>query len=139
MIRFFAPGTPAPGGSKKAIPLRNGRAAIVDMGGQRNKDWRVVVALAGCEAMLGKNLLAVPLAVRFEFSVQRPKGHLDKHGKPRKSAPVWPAKRPDVLKLSRSTEDALTGIVWVDDSLIVDEMITKQYGTPGCWITVEEL
>jgi Holliday junction resolvase RusA-like endonuclease len=38
--------------------------------------------------------------------------------------------RPDVLKLARAAEDALTGIVWRDDSQIVHETLAKVYGEP---------
>jgi Holliday junction resolvase RusA-like endonuclease len=37
-------------------------------------------------------------------------------------------------------EDALTGIVWEDDSQIIDERLTKRYGTPaGVLIVVERI
>jgi hypothetical protein len=32
------------------------------------------------------------------------------------------------LKLARAAEDALTGVLWLDDSQIVDERISKAYG-----------
>jgi Holliday junction resolvase RusA-like endonuclease len=35
---------------------------------------------------------------------------------------------PDTLKLARAVEDALSGIVWVNDSRIVDERIRKRWG-----------
>ena len=40
---------------------------------------------------------------------------------------------PDVLKLARGVEDALTGIVWRDDAQIVNESLNKVVGAaaPG--------
>lgn len=131
-IAFHVPGIPAPGGSKKYVgrSKKTGRALIVDDAGKRNKDWRASVAWAGKAAMRGQPLLEGPLKVRFEFVLPRPKGHLGAKGlKP--SAPAWPTVKPDALKLTRSSEDALTGVVWRDDAQIVQESIEKRYGVAG--------
>lgn len=131
-VAFHVPGIPAPGGSKKFVGIgkKTGRAIIIDDAGKRNKDWRAAVAWAGKAAMQGRALLAGPLQVRFEFVMPRPKGHFGAKGlKP--SAPAWPTVKPDALKLTRSSEDALTGIVWVDDAQIVKETIEKRYAAPG--------
>ena len=71
--------------------------------------------------------LEQPLWVVFGFTFRRPKGHTRKDGTLRKSAPLWPAVRPDTTKLVRAVEDALTGIVWADDALIVDQQACKTY------------
>jgi hypothetical protein len=39
--------------------------------------------------------------------------------------------RPDVLKLARAIEDAITGVIWVDDSQIIDEHLYKRWGDPA--------
>lgn len=131
-IAFYVPGIPAPGGSKKFVGLskKTGRAILVDDAGKRNKDWRSAVAWAGKSAMQGRPLLDGPLKARFEFIMPRPKNHFGAKGlKP--SAPAWPTVKPDALKLTRSSEDALTGIVWTDDAQIVKEEIEKRYAAPG--------
>ena len=38
--------------------------------------------------------------------------------------------RPDLSKLIRATEDALTGIIYADDAQIVDIHAKKEYGLP---------
>lgn len=49
-------------------------------------------------------------------------------------------KKPDVSKLLRGIEDAMTGIVWQDDSQVVGADVTKRYAhegeTPGVLIMV---
>lgn len=64
-----------------------------------------------------------------EFFLPRPKGHFGVHGVKR-SAPKYPTVRPDATKLMRPLEDALTGIVWKDDSRIVEQVVRKSYGDP---------
>jgi Holliday junction resolvase RusA-like endonuclease len=78
----------------------------------------------------------------MDFIMPRPKGHYrsGKHaGEVKDGAPPYPAVKPDAGKLARGTEDALTGIVWRDDSQIVTEVLTKRYGPQaGCRIRVRE-
>lgn len=136
-ICFTVTGSPEPGGSKKAY-IVNERAVIVDAN-PRVKGWRNEVAFA-CRQQYQGALLTGPLAVEFTFFVPRPKSH---HGTGKNagvvkdSAPKYPAVRPDVLKLARGTEDALTDVLWRDDALIVEERLLKLYGEPArCEVTV---
>ncbi len=146
-MKFFVPGLPAPGGSKKAFNWRakDGRSgtSIVDAGGVKNKNWRAAVSYAAREAMIvsgQKNLLKGPLYLSIVFTLPRPAGHFGKHGNLLPSAAAWPLKRPDTTKLLRSTEDALTHIVWIDDALVVAMHVTKIYGLPaGAEITILEM
>jgi Holliday junction resolvase RusA-like endonuclease len=99
--------------------------AIVDAN-PKSRDWKTTVSQTAAEQFRGE-LLDGPLAVEFTFRVVRPKGHFGKRGL-LPSAPEFPAVKPDLLKLARGVEDALTGIVWRDDSLIVDEVLAKRFG-----------
>ena len=141
MTEFFVIGTPAPGGSKKAFVNPKTQRVVVIDDCSRNKDWRSAVSGAAYENVPEK--FDGPLAVEFVFQVVRPRGH---YGSGRNSnvlkpsAPVYPTVRPDVLKLSRSTEDSLSGIAFHDDSQIVDEHICKVYAdTPGAWIRIRPM
>lgn len=127
-IEFRVYGTPAPAGSKRALPIggRRGRRMIVVDASKRARPWKQQVAQEAGRAMNGMRLFRCPLALELIFYVARPKSHFGKRGlKP--SAPEWPAKRPDLLKLARAVEDALTGIVYADDALIVMEALAKRY------------
>lgn len=133
MIAFFVAGIPAPGGSKKYVghfATKKSKGVklplLLDMGGRKTKDWRKVVAMEAAKVMAGKPLMTTSLSVKFFFIMPRPKSH------PKgKTKPLHHVIRPDVLKLSRSTEDALTGIVWEDDSQITHEVLVKRYQNPG--------
>lgn len=155
LVDFRVYGVPAPGGSKKAFVLRRANGEIVrrangcpvvnvtDAAGEKNKNWRQSVAAAGAQAWAGRPLLTDLLEVWFEFYFPRPKGHYGtgkNAGVLKASAPGAPGGAPDVLKCSRAAEDALTAIVWRDDSLIVREHLAKDYATPdnppGCRVRV---
>jgi len=139
-IRIWIPGIPAPGGSKKgfAIPdkKRPGKyRAILTEDSRRSKPWRQSVEW-GAREVFRDAPLQVAIAVIFKFFMPRPKSHYGKRGL-RPSAPAMPTVKPDVTKLIRSTEDALKGIAWIDDSMIVDQHGRKVYGDrPGALITI---
>ena len=143
-IDFFVPGVPAPGGSKRAFAIRKGgvltgRVALVDAG-KNNKEWRSLVAMAAKQAMREAPPTLESLLVGVAFYLPRPKSHY-KTGKNagilRGDAPPTHTKTPDALKLARAVEDAMTGIVYMDDAQIVQEHISKEYSTmPGVFIYV---
>jgi Holliday junction resolvase RusA-like endonuclease len=115
----IAYGIPAPQGSKKHL----GGGVMVESS-RKVKPWRQDVkyaALAVTAAIPGWVPLGGPLAVAMTFSMARPKGHF-RTGRNahllRDAAPTRPAGMPDLSKLVRSTEDALTGVAWVDDSRV---------------------
>lgn len=146
-IRFFVNSVPAPGGSKSAFCLKKngeytGRAVVVDAGGEKTKRWRQDVASAAFQAM--KIADAVPLtgAIELEliFQMPRPKSHYRSDGVTlRPGSPLQHVTRPDCTKLARSTEDAMTSIVYADDGQIVKQTHEKAFSdTPGCWVIVKE-
>jgi len=139
VIRFFAPGVAAPGGSKKSwAHPKTGRIVTVD-DAKRNAPWRSVVALAGRQAYRGQPV-TFPLGVRVVFWMPRPKSHFDAKGRIKPSAASHHSTRPDASKLWRAAEDALTGILWHDDGQIAVQHIEKRYAvgldTPGMDIEV---
>lgn len=144
MIRFSVPGAPAPGGSKRAFANpKTGKIVVLD-DAKNNRGWRERVSLFAREAMGPAPPLDGPLAMRLIFVVSRPKGH---YGTGRNAAKLrpWaetarPTVKPDVTKLVRAAEDAMTGIVWRDDAQVVMQQAEKRYGeNAGLFVLVERL
>ena len=139
-VRFFVPGIPQPGGSKRGFFNKKlGRVLITDAN-KKAAPWKAMVSQAAIQEV--SEMMDGPLRVRMEFVVPRPKGHYGS-GKNenvlKSNAPAFPTSRPDVLKLGRNSEDALTGIVWRDDSQIVTEYLSKRYGSQaGVLITITQ-
>lgn len=145
MVKYFVPGIPKPGGSKKAFYNKaTGRAMIVDAC-KGNKSWREAVKYATLEAYRGPQITG-PCELSIAFHMPRPKGHYGtgKNASVLKpSAPHWHTKKPDRTKLLRSTEDAIkdSGIV-TDDTIFCDGVIKKIYsdtGRCGAEITIIEI
>jgi len=135
VIRFFAAGKPAPRGSKRAfINPRSGRPIITDMS-KRSRPWMNSIKAQALEVMQGREMFAreVPLRVNFFFQLERPKSHFGTGRNAERLKPSAlrrPSKQPDLLKLARPVEDALTGIVYHDDAASVDIHLYKNYGNP---------
>ncbi|HSW40821.1 MAG TPA: RusA family crossover junction endodeoxyribonuclease [Acidobacteriota bacterium] len=136
-IRFWVPGIPRPGGSKKGFYIKKINRVVITEDNKKSKDWRTSVAWAAAEAI--RTPLTGPLEVHFTFLLTRPKSHFGAKGL-KASAPKYPTVKPDTTKLIRSTEDAMKGIAWIDDA-----QIARQYGEKiytdhaGCWTIIRSL
>lgn len=148
-ITFYVGGIAKPAGSKRGFPIRRGgvftgRVAITDAC-KHTKSWQAQVKHAATEAVKEAGLtqlLEGSLKLTLVFNVSRPKNHY-RTGRNasmlRDSAPPFPITKPDLLKLTRAVEDALTGIVWRDDSQVVTEHLAKRFGgLPGVSIEISE-
>jgi Holliday junction resolvase RusA-like endonuclease len=149
-LRLEVFGQPAPQGSKRAFINRHtGRAHVIESSHDRVKSWRQAVLEACREAMTSREPFTAPVKVRMTFIMPRPKSHY-RTGKNahllKDSAPLYPGGTPDLSKLCRATEDALTDAgAWTDDSLVVCyERLAKHYVNPsmplpGAHITILEM
>ena len=141
-IRFFVPGVPAPGGSKKAFAhARTGKIIVQDTC-KRNKPWRAMVAHEA--SLVCRVPLQGPIMVAVTFYLPRPKIHYGtgkNRGELKGNAPYYHVSKPDATKLWRAAEDALKGICWLDDSQVAIQMIEKQYanGAPGAAIAITKM
>jgi Holliday junction resolvase RusA-like endonuclease len=135
VISFTAYGRPRPAGSKKFVGFidhgpKKGRPLLVDDSGHKGRMWRRTVQRAAREVYNGRPL-EWPMRMRVDFYFRRPKLHYvgnNRGGRLKDSAPSEHVTKPDTTKLLRSIEDALTGIVYVDDSAIVSQLASKHYG-----------
>lgn len=74
----------------------------------------------------------IPLEVHFGFYFKPPKSL--------KGSPVYKITRPDIDNCGKALQDALTGILWADDSLIAVRHSFKLYSdTPKIRISVATL
>jgi len=140
LVEFFVPGIPKPGGSKKAFAIKgkNGKLrTVVTDDCKTSKDWRSAVVEACMKVFNGPPTLQ-PLRLRINFYMAYRKGDFNKKGELKQNAPKWHDKRPDCAKLIRAFEDALTGILWRDDSQVVSIHATKEFGLrPGARVMVD--
>lgn len=113
-VEFTVFGLPQSQGSARAF-LAGGKPVITSTN-KNLGDWRRLVADG---AQKYAQLFDGPVSLQLRFYLPRPKST------PKKV--YWPAKRPDLDKLIRAIGDALTGIMWSDDSQICVIYAMKLY------------
>lgn len=149
-LAFQVVGHPEPAGSKRAVPnsrdwrVRPGVTWKVLDDNPKSDAWKKLVAQSAKNAQLARRIgrLEGPLYVQMTFHRLRPKAHLKTDGSLNAEGGrnEYPTTKPDVLKLARAVEDAMTGIVYVDDAQIVSENLMKRYSDrEGVEVTVMEV
>jgi len=137
-IEFFVPGRLRPKGSWKPITIGGRTSLIPD--NKRSAPWAKAVAIFARVRMTG-DPWDRPVGIRIRFMFKRPKSHLGKTGltKPGREMPfpIGDRNYPDLDKLERNVWDALTGIVWRDDVLVVQNQAGKEWSDDeGALVTV---
>lgn len=163
-ISFFVPGKPASAGSKRGFwnpkaQRKDGQCGKVIMvpDDERSMPWRTNVQGHALQAMAEQQSLAVlvahhgkieqgPIHLEITFALTRPKSHYrtgQHEGELRESAPVFVTTKPDLTKIVRAIEDALTGICWTDDNQVVRHTTLKRYvasrEVPGAHIIITQI
>lgn len=144
MIEFFVPGNPVAQGSKKAFFIKSLGRAVMTEACSKLKPWRSLVSMKAEQAMGHNNPFTCPVAVVVTFSFNRPKGHFGTGKKARTlkaDSPVFKTSKPDVDKLLRGMLDAMTGIVYSDDSLVAHIEGSKVYSheCPGAFVSIKKI
>lgn len=131
-LHFTVHGVPAPQGSKRHV----GNGVMVESS-KAVKPWREAVKWAALRALefdTGSGLYPIdaPVRLTLEFRLPAPKSAS------RAKLALGPCRKPDIDKLLRSTLDAITdaGLI-VDDARVVEVVMRKVYGQPGCVVSVE--
>jgi Holliday junction resolvase RusA-like endonuclease len=118
-MKIVVYGQAAPQGSKRHV----GKGIMIESS-KKVAPWRESVRWAAIAARKGQPAIDAPIIARMVFTFARPKGHYrtgKNAGQLRPNAPIAPATTPDLSKLLRSTEDALTSAgVWRDDARVAE-------------------
>jgi len=129
LISFQVHGLPVPQGSTRSWVV-NGKP-IITSSAKGLSTWRRLVADVA-QRFAPEEPWEGPVGINLHFGLPKPK-----------SAPkrkrVWPDKRPDLDKLTRAVLDALTYVVFADDSQVVDIRATKEYGAPGVVVEIHRV
>jgi Holliday junction resolvase RusA-like endonuclease len=112
-LTFLVPGVAVPKGSRSTYRGRSVESS------KRWPDWRKTVADYAVEARAKQHLKRFEGPVAVTISVFLPKPQRPKH--------LRHITRPDLDKLVRGVCDALTGVLWIDDSQVTVLMASKAY------------
>lgn len=131
MIVLEVTGRPTPQGSKRVF---NGR--LVEAQSANLKKWRGAIAEA-CLPYKNQNIYLGPIRLEVDFYLERPKTVSQ-------AQRALPIVAPDLDKLVRAVGDGIgqSGMIWGDDSQIVDIQARKHYADgrlPGATIKITVL
>lgn len=128
IIGFKAFGVPGPQGSKSFKGMRTSKAtgktfAVLAESSAKVKPWRDAVLAAGLTYLAAHPgaKIAGPVELEVVFYLPRPIGAS-------KTLDIVPAVQPDLSKIIRSTEDAITDAgLWEDDARVIRTDARKFY------------
>lgn len=138
-VTFIAYGNPIPKGSAKgfAVPMKRDGEPVVDDAGQRKyravvthdnpntKEWERTVRTAAQHGRgSGRFFRTEPVEIRICFGLSRPASVSTK------KRPL-PTVRPDLDKLVRAIQDAVSGVIYADDAQVVSIRAWKKYVESG--------
>lgn len=138
LLSTFVPGIPKTSGSKRGFAFKDKqgrlRANVVPANKQGQRDWQADVKQFALDHRkeAGEYPVRGPVCLRLNFVLPRPKAH---YGSGRNAGVLkdWAkdlphTKTPDLTKLTRAVEDALLGVIYKDDSQVVEKIESKAYG-----------
>lgn len=134
----FVPGVPRPKGSMKTFIPTHGRKPIAIADNPRTKPWQDWITFSVKITANRRGLIpwSGPVGLRLLFTFE-PGEFYKRDGN---FNPVWYPKKPDLDKLARAVQDALTGILYKDDCQVCCLSVQKQYGLrEGVSIEAHEL
>lgn len=135
IVAFRVDGVPAPKGSTKAFRHRTTGRVVVTETNTHTRPWAALVRDAAQQvrpSVTGSGVPAIISPIPFPrgtavhlgvtFVLPRPVSL------PKRVTNA--TKKPDLDKLARAVKDALTGVVWSDDSQVVSMTLAKRYAGP---------
>jgi len=136
MVTFTVYGIPVP----KARPrFRRIGKFVSTYTAPKTKTYEDQVRDAARLAMGSTEPLETPVSVYFYLSVPVPASYSKKRTQACLSGEEKPIKKPDLTNVAKSLEDGMNGIVYKDDSQIVNLHMTKVYSNePRVEILVKE-
>lgn len=136
MISITIPGTPVAQGRARATTI-GGHAHMYDPA--KSRDYKNYIRTIALQVKPEKLLEG---ALRLEIDIYRdiPKSFSKKKRQQAIRGLLRPTTKPDASNYAKLAEDALTGIIWHDDSQIVELLVRKWYSeNPQVLIEVMEM
>lgn len=118
-IEFTIYGNPIPKARARTVRLKNGMTTTYTP--KKTESWEDMIRLQILKHKPEK-LIDGAMALKATFFLQRGKSIPKKR--------EYPETKPDLDNLLKCLTDAMEGIIYTNDSRIVDEAVGKRYGDP---------
>ena len=123
---FFVEGKPIPKGNHRAF-IRGSKAIVTDTQGGNLSDWEAAIRNAARSVFQYGVVTDRSVILELTFHFLHPKNHFTPKGKETSRFRMYHIVKPDADKLTRAVGDALTGVVYRDDSQVMYNKIKKVY------------
>jgi Holliday junction resolvase RusA-like endonuclease len=132
--------------SVDVTPVPKGRARYVRRGNhitsytpEKTRTYETLIKEAGVQAMGSSEPLETPVTLYLYIRMPIPKSYSKKRIEACLNGSEQPIKKPDASNILKSVEDGLNGVIYKDDSQIINIHVTKVYSTQaGVDICVKE-
>ena len=129
-----------------ANPVGKQRATYVKRGNfvqaytpEKTRTYETLIKEAAMEAMGSSEALETPVSLYLYIRVPIPASATKKRLQAISDGSEKPTKKPDASNILKSVEDGMNGVVYHDDSQIINIHVTKVYSSlPGVDICVKE-
>jgi Holliday junction resolvase RusA-like endonuclease len=119
LIKIIVFGDPVPKARARTVRLKNGQS--VSYTPEKTASWEDSIRMQAL-AHRPEKLLDGPLVLEATFYRIKPQS------KPKKC--LYPDTKPDLDNLCKSVTDALEGLIYTNDSRLVDKILQKRFGDP---------
>lgn len=125
------------------LPIAKGRPKFARRGNfvttytpEKTRDYEAIVAAEAVTSMRGEAPLKGPLELTMQIFLPIPTSYSKKKAQACREQSMVPTKTPDWENVAKSVCDAFNGIVWDDDSQIVDAHVSKRFADTACVIAI---
>ena len=136
MVTFKVDGVPVPKGRARYVKRGNFVQAYTP---QKTRTYETLIKDAARQAMGGSEPLETPVSLYLYIRVPIPASATKKRLQAIADGSEKPIKKPDASNILKSVEDGMNGVVYKDDSQIINIHVTKVFSSePGVDICVKE-
>lgn len=128
-VGFLVPGKPVGKGRPRAA--KQGKH-ITLYTPEKTVSYESTVALAASQAMAGKPLIDGPVSVIMQMVAPVPGSWSNRKKDHALDGIIMPITKPDMDNVVKAIFDAVNGVVWHDDTQVVDLQVRKRYGATPC-------
>ena len=136
MVTFKVDGVPVPKGRARYVKRGN---FIQTYTPEKTRTYETLIKDAARQAMGGSEPLETPVSLYLYIRVPIPASATKKRLQAISDGSEKPIKKPDASNILKSVEDGMNGVVYKDDSQIINIHVTKVFSSePGVDICVKE-
>ena len=133
-VHFFVPGKPQGKGRPRATK-RGKHIALYTP--EKTVSYESTIALVASQAMVGRTPIEGPVVASIFIALPIPASWSKKKQAQAAADQLLPITKPDSDNVVKAIFDAINGVVWGDDTQVVDHVARKRYrARPGVSVTI---